>query len=389
MANRVEEARSREGEKIPGGIRLDRLIALGGMAALYEAQSESHGTVAVKLLHRQMLGMPDVRARFLREGKLTMAMNHPGIPQVYAMHELADGTVAIAMELLSGETMQQRIERRGYLAPQEVLAIADGMLAVLTVAHGRGVIHRDIKPENVFLTADAKLKLLDFGIARAKETAGETLTRAGATLGTPAFMSPEQAKGTWDRLDARTDIWAVGATLFASLTGSGPHEKESLYESLSAAANLPAPKIGTLVPGIRPAIAQIIDRALEREPDDRWPDAATMRDAVRDAWHGMGGTSMQRVWDHIAADVVVTQPKPPSIDADAVTQPEVTTTPKPPPPEEKPKRADPLVARKPSSKRPKRAPPKAKLGVAHFAAFTVFGLGVTVLMVSIIITILR
>jgi serine/threonine protein kinase len=375
--SKIDEARTREGERLPGGLRLERLIAVGGMAALYAARSETHGEVAVKLLHRTMLGLPDVRARFLREGKLTMAMNHPGIPEVYAMHELDDGTVAIAMELLAGETMQQRIERRGYLAPQEVLAIADGMLAVLMVAHGRGVIHRDIKPENVFLTARGELKVLDFGIAHAKESAGESLTRAGATLGTPAFMSPEQAKGTWDNCDARTDIWAVGATLFASLTGNGPHEKDSLYESLSAAANLPAPKIGTLVPGLRPAVAQVIDRALERDPDDRWPDAATMRDAVRDAWHGMGGTSMQKVWDHIASDVVVVPPKPPAHDSLAATQPEA-------PPKPEPKREEPLVAKKPP------APPKrAKIGMAHVAAWGVFALGLTVLACAVIVTLLR
>jgi serine/threonine-protein kinase len=310
VSTRVDEAKSREGETLPGGLRLKKLIAVGGMAALYEASSEAHGTIAVKLLHRHMLDMPDMRERFLREGKLTMELRHPGVPAVYAMHPLADGTIAIAMELLRGETVQERIDRRGYLSAQEVLAIADGMLSVLAVAHERGIIHRDIKPENVFLTSRGELKLLDFGIARGKRDVGQVLTRAGATLGTPAFMSPEQAGGAWENIDARTDLWAVGATMYAALAGAAPHEKESLYDSLHAAVHLAAPKIASVVPGLRPAVAHVVDRALERDVEARWRDATAMRNAIHDAWLLVsGGTSMQKVWDHIAAEVVVTEPK--------------------------------------------------------------------------------
>jgi serine/threonine protein kinase len=390
VSNQGEDARKREGELLPGGIKLQKLIAVGGMAALYEAESSTHGTVAVKLLHRHMLGARDIKERFVREGRLTMGLRHPGIPAVYALHELPDGSAAISMELLRGETVQQRIERKGYLSAQEVLAIADGMLGVLAFAHGRGIIHRDIKPENVFLTSKGELKLLDFGIARANDDSSANLTRAGSRLGTPAFMSPEQARGSWVSVDIRTDLWAVGATMFAALAGTAPHEKPNLFESLDAAVNLPAPKIATVVPGLRPAVAHVIDRALEREPLERWQDAAAMRDAVREAWRSVSGdASMQRVWDHIASEVVVGEAKIWVRNSLSATEPEIPETPPQPAPPSAdvfapaPPAADVLAPKLPPKKRRSR---RASRRWMIWVAAAIFLLGISILGGAIVAT---
>ena len=295
---------------LPDGVRLGRRIGFGGMASVYEARSRTGERIAVKVMHREMLAAPNVRERFLREGKVTASLRHEGIPVVHAVHELPDGTVAIAMELLRGETVADRMERRGgYLGPQEVLAIADRVLAVLEVAHAKEVLHRDIKPENVFLTVGGDLKVLDFGMARAREASGQALTMAGHALGTPAFMSPEQANGRWHEVDARTDLWAVGATMFTALAGEPPHARPEAAEELLAASTLDARPVGSVVGGLKKPVCEVVDKVLAKKREDRYGSATEMRAAVRGAWSSIAGsTSMQVVWDRIASDIIVANP---------------------------------------------------------------------------------
>jgi serine/threonine-protein kinase len=296
--------RDRRGEVLPDGVRLGAQIAYGGMGALYRAKTAKAQEIAVKIMHRALLEAPAVRERFLREGRITSDLRHPGIPRVYAVHELPDGTVALEMELLRGETMHQRLERRGYLAPQEVLVVADLVLAVLEAAHAKGVVHRDVKPDNVFLTVEGELKVLDFGIARAREAGFQGLTIAGLALGTPGFMAPEQANGRWHEVDARTDLWALGATMYTALAGEPPSS--------------PAKPIGEVVGGLKKPVRELIDKALAVKRDDRFPDASAMRQAVLDAWRATAGkTSMQEVWTHLRSDIVVANPALASAEIDA------------------------------------------------------------------------
>ena len=301
----------REGQSIPGGFTLEKLIASGGMAYVYRGVDAQGSPVTIKIMRHELLEEPTVRARFVREGKLCQAFVHEGVPRIFALADLPDGTVAIAMELLAGETVAQRARRNGgYLPPQEALAIADRVLDVLEAAHARHIVHRDIKPDNVFLTTAGELKLLDFGVASAREQDGEKLTHAGYALGTPAFMSPEQAQGRWDDVDGRTDLWAVGATMFALLVGEPPHAAASPIQEFVAAATETVPPIRSRVPGLRRAVASLVDRALERDADARFADATAMRVAVRAAWLALGGpASMQRVWDRIASEVVASCPE--------------------------------------------------------------------------------
>jgi serine/threonine-protein kinase len=192
------------------------------------------------------------------------------------------------MELLEGETLEARSTRKGkHLPVSEVLPIFHQVLDVLAVAHEKGVVHRDLKPDNLFLTRSGQIKILDFGIARLREVSTNTTqTRAGSVMGTPAFMAPEQARGRWDEVDPRTDIWAAAATMFTLLTGRYVHEGETVQEQLILAATKPPPSIGEILPGLPPSLVEIIDRALAYDKHARWPDARAMQAALRAA-HGI------------------------------------------------------------------------------------------------------
>jgi eukaryotic-like serine/threonine-protein kinase len=269
---------------------LDRLIGTGGMAAVYAATHRNGKRVAIKMLHPELARSTDVRTRFLREGYLANAVGHDGVVSVSDDDFTDDGTVFLVMELLEGETLERRWERKGrHLTVVEVLSIANELLDVLAVAHGKGIIHRDIKPENVFVTHEGKLKILDFGIARLRQLSrAGTTTQNGTSMGTPAFMAPEQARGRWDEVDARSDVWAVGATMFSLLTGRFVHVAGTPNEQLLAAMTTSARPITSLLPDLEPEVAGVIDRALAYRVEDRWTDARAMRGAIREALRAIG-----------------------------------------------------------------------------------------------------
>ncbi len=293
----VDRARARVGQVLRGKWRLDQLLGIGGMAVVYAATHRNGNRVAVKVLHAELARSPDVRARFLREGYLANAVDHAGAVSVIDDDVGDDGSVFLVMELLLGETIERRWERKGRRLPiVEVLSIADRLLDVLASAHAKEIVHRDIKPENVFLTREGEVKVLDFGIARVREVSPRAnATQGGATMGTPVFMPPEQARGRWDDVDARADLWAVGATMFALLTGRFVHEAETVNEQLLSAMTNAAPSLSSIVPDVHPAVAEVIDRALSFRKEERWHDAHAMKSAIRRAYrasHGDGSTSV-------------------------------------------------------------------------------------------------
>jgi serine/threonine protein kinase len=277
-------ARSRVGMVLQDRWTLDALLGVGGMAAVYAATHRNGKRVAVKVLHAEFSHDDEVRTRFLREGYAANTIQHDGAVSVLDDALASDGSAFLVMELLEGETVEQRWEKRGYRLPvTEVLFIVDQLLDVLAAAHEKNVIHRDVKPENLFVTRAGVLKVLDFGIARVfeRKQTRDTSTRAGMVMGTPAFMAPEQARARWDEVDGRTDLWAVGATMFTLLSGHQVHEAESSHEQLIMSATEPARRLGTAAPDVPEAVASIVDRALSFDRDDRWPDARTMQHAVR------------------------------------------------------------------------------------------------------------
>jgi hypothetical protein len=173
----------------------------------------------------------------------------------------------------------------------EVISIAGALLDVLAAAHDKGIVHRDLKPENLFLTTKGEVKVLDFGIARFRDGAAQTTgTRTGSVMGTPAFMPPEQALGDTANVDNRTDLWAVGATMYTLLSGRTVHEADTLNKLLLAAMTKPAPPLAGILPGIAPALAAVVDRALAFDQAHRWPDARSMRAAL-DASAGAATTT--------------------------------------------------------------------------------------------------
>jgi serine/threonine protein kinase len=252
---------------------------------LYAATHRNTKRVAVKVLHADLSRDSGIVARFLREGYAANIVEHEGAVSVLDDDVAADGSAFLVMELLEGETLEQRWLRKDkQLELREVLTFADKLLDVLTAAHEKSIVHRDIKPENLFLTRSGLLKVLDFGIARVFEGhAQKTATVDGQIMGTPAFMAPEQALAKWDEVDGRTDLWAVGATMFTLLTGQHVHEASTGNEQLVFSATRPARSIASAKPDLPRSVVATIDRALAFQREQRWPDARRMQEAVRGA----------------------------------------------------------------------------------------------------------
>jgi serine/threonine-protein kinase len=271
------------GETLDRQWLLVRVLGHGGMCTVYEARQPDGSRVAVKILNPALARRPRARARFLREGRVATAVGHPNAVRVLDSHA-ADGRLFLVMELLSGETLRQRCDAAGgRLSAGEVLRVAARVLEVLAAAHAKSIFHRDIKPENVFVTLDGTVKVLDFGIAAVRDEALEEdpITQSGASLGTPAFMAPEQARGRHALVDARTDLWAVGATMFVCLTGRHVHsDAGTANEALILSATKAPPPLATFCPDIPAAVAQIVDRALALDPAQRWQSADEMRAAI-------------------------------------------------------------------------------------------------------------
>ncbi len=288
----VARARQRIGSVLKEKWRLDVLLGVGGMAAVYAATHRNGSRVAIKILHPELSVSADVRTRFMREGYAANAVGHDGVVRVSDDDVAEDGAAFLVMELLDGETLQGRSERLGgTLSEDEVLSVADQLLDVLVAAHAKGIVHRDLKPENIFVTRDGRVRVLDFGIARLREMSGAShATRTGYSMGTPAFMAPEQARALWDQVDGRSDIWAVGATMFALLSGTEVHSGRTPNEVLIVAATQPAPPLASVLPTVSPAVARVVDKAVAFEREHRWQDAATMQEAVRSAYHDWHGT---------------------------------------------------------------------------------------------------
>jgi len=280
-------ARARVGTVLREKWRLDALLGFGGMAAVYSATHRNGSRVAVKILHPELSVNVQVKTRFLREGYVSNAVGHEGAVRVSDDDTAEDGSAFLVMDLLDGETLEDRRVRFGGRLPEdEVLSMAEQLLDVLAVAHAKGVVHRDLKPENVFLTRSGQVKVLDFGIARLRElSTASTATKGGSTMGTPAFMAPEQARGLWDDVDGQSDLWPCGALMFTLLSGRQVHEGRTSNEHLLSAMTNVAPPLESVLPGVGAAVAHVVDRALAFDKSKRWADARRMQEAVRRAYH--------------------------------------------------------------------------------------------------------
>lgn len=261
-----------------GGYHILRELGRGGMGAVYEAeQLESGRRVALKVLGHK-LDSADARARFLREGRLAASINHPNSVYVYGTEEI-DGTPAIAMELIAGGTLQERVQRSGSLSVGEAVDAILQVIAGLEAARALGILHRDIKPSNCFEDADGTVKIGDFGLSISTEARGDTnLTLHGAFLGTPHFSSPEQLRG--EELNVRSDMYSVGVTLFFLLTGRTPFEGKNMVQLLANVLEQPAPSPRKFRADIPTTLASAVLRCLEKQANDRFKTYDELRQAL-------------------------------------------------------------------------------------------------------------
>jgi serine/threonine-protein kinase len=252
-------------------------IAHGGMATVYLAtDTRLDREVALKVMHADLARDGDFVGRFIGEAKSVAKLSHPNIVGVF--DQGADGDVLyLVMEYVPGRTLRALMQERGWLPWQEALAIMDPVLAGLAAAHQAGIVHRDIKPENVLITADGRVKVVDFGLARTSAAVGNT--KAGMIIGSVAYIAPEQVTGA--PTDPRTDVYAAGIVLFEMLTGRQPFSGATPLETAHAHVKSDVPAVSSLAGGIPPSVDQLIQAATSRDPQRRPTNAGVFLRVTR------------------------------------------------------------------------------------------------------------
>lgn len=270
---------------VGGKYQLVKLIGRGGMGSVWEARHCNLGTtVAIKFIEAEYTNSTEARSRFDKEAKAAATIQSKHAIQIHDNGITEDGKPYIVMELLRGEPLDKRIDRLGMLTLQDTARILQQVCRGLSKAHERGIIHRDLKPENVFIVHnndddEEVAKVLDFGIAKIQSTnPGVTSsTKTGAVLGTPFFMSPEQARGLRN-VDHRTDVWSLGVIAFKCVTGKLPFDGESVGDLLVKICTAPIPLPSQYVPGLPAAFDSWFLRALERDPERRFANVSELAD---------------------------------------------------------------------------------------------------------------
>jgi len=253
------------------------VIARSGMATIFRARDLENGhTVALKVPHLQYASDMVFHERFKREEEIGQRLDHPAVIKVFQPREKS--RLYLAMEYVDGELLRDRLRRERRLPSETAVALAIAIADALAYLHDHGVVHRDLKPENIMVTADRRVKLVDFGIAL--DTTLRKMTWAGLsqTVGTPDYMAPEQVKGK--RGDARSDLYALGVILYEMLTGETPFQGDNVYAAMRAKLQDDPTPPRRLRPDISPALEEIILHALERDPRDRPESALELREAL-------------------------------------------------------------------------------------------------------------
>ncbi len=296
--------------KTLGHYKLLEELGHGGMGTVYKARDLTlDRIVVVKILLPDLMADAEARRRFWREARLASALDHPNICTIYGIEE-ADGYSFIVMQWVEGRTLKQLISGRP-LRLESVLSIALQVADAIATAHARGIIHRDIKSANVMVTPRGQAKVLDFGLAKLVEKPPpvETghlteLTQGGATLGTPSYMSPEQARG--ERVDHRSDIFSFGVVLYEMATGRLPFKGKSRVETMHAVIHERPRPVRDLNPRLPPRLAAIIERAIQKNPDDRYPSMADLLADLKQVAVEVG--LMARVPDGVTAPYISADP---------------------------------------------------------------------------------
>jgi serine/threonine protein kinase len=275
------------GQILVGKYELTRMLGKGGMGEVWEAEHALTGRrVAVKILAERYLSNKKVVARFGREARAASAVHHEGIVEILDQDRTDSGIPFLVMEFLEGESVGQRIKRLGKLSQDDTLAIMLPLLDALDAAHNAGVIHRDLKPDNVFILpgvrGEERVKILDFGISQKADEIEHHLTQEGSVLGTPHYMSPEQARGDAN-IDARVDVYAVGVMFFECVVGDVPFDANNYNALLQIILGSPPPSPRSRGAQLGPAIEQVILAAMDKKRDRRPPNARVFHDLLLEA----------------------------------------------------------------------------------------------------------
>jgi len=267
------------GTVLSGRYRLEAKLGSGGMSTVYLARDQTlDRQVAVKVMHREMSEQADQLERFRQEARSVAKLSHPNVVSVIDAGE-DGGHPYIVFEYVEGETLKQRINRDGALAPQEAIAYAIEIARGLSMAHARNMVHRDIKPQNILIDAEGRAKLTDFGISRQLEQDGMTAT--GRVLGTTDYVAPEQAMGR--KVDPRTDIYSLGVVLYEMLVGQVPFSADSQVGVAMKHVNEELPDVQRRRPDVSAAVALVVERATTKDPGDRYQRIGEMIDDLETA----------------------------------------------------------------------------------------------------------
>ncbi len=290
---------------------LDGEIGRGGMGVVFNARDERlKRQVAVKVLPPELAFREEIRLRFLREAETAARLSHPHIVPIHSVGEGPDGLVYFVMAYVDGESLAAKLKRRGRLPSDEARRIMQETADALGAAHALGIIHRDVKPDNILLEGSrGRVVVTDFGIAKAlsSTTGGATLTGTGVAIGTPHYMSPEQAAGDRE-IDGRSDIYSLGVVAFQMLAGELPFHAPTVPGILMKHITERAPLITDKRPDIPEELAACVMRSLEKDPEDRWPTA----DALRRALEARSATPYQPRRPSAPAPAYASRPLPPA-----------------------------------------------------------------------------
>jgi serine/threonine-protein kinase len=286
LGNRAPQRETLAPDDIVGPFRVIRLLGRGGMGIVYLARDEARDAdIAVKVLRPAVaaaLAVSDTRERFLREIRVGSRVSHPSLVPVLESGE-SDGRLWFTMPYVDGPTLRERLNAERRLGVADAMRVGRQMSDALAHLHEQGIVHRDVKPENVLDASDGVARLADFGVARALDLADMdgALTVPGAAIGTPRYMSPEQARG--EKVGTYTDVYALGGLMYEMLTGERPFRGAALRAVLTGRSTAPPPDVRTVRPEVPAAVAVAMQRALAPEPRDRLANAAEMRSAI-DRW---------------------------------------------------------------------------------------------------------
>ncbi|GAB4300783.1 MAG: hypothetical protein Kow0090_16280 [Myxococcota bacterium] len=263
-----------------GKYRLIEEVGQGAMATVFKAHDEIlDRVVALKLLHQHLIGKDEVRRRFAREARAVARLKHPNIVEIFDASTVSNAECFIVTEFVYGYTLKQFFDKFKHPLPEIPVMMVMSLLSALTHAHSLGIIHRDIKPENVMVSRDGEIKLMDFGIAQMVDSTGR-LTMTGALMGSPAYMSPEQIEG--GAVDSRADIYSLGIMLYELLTGDLPFKGDNAASLLKNILEANYAKPSKLSPHIDRRLNEIIERAMERDVQNRFPTSQSFYDALSD-----------------------------------------------------------------------------------------------------------